>query len=186
MKEKLEFYEKQKMSIWLLAFILVAITTICVIPAIFNKEMLNLPLATGLLLSVAVILAIYFLFSLQTIINKDGIFVKMMPIMRKYKQFSWEDIENVYVRKYNPILEYGGWGYRSGLGRNFNINSGLKMRIGMGTKGGFGKGTAYNMRGNIGLQLELKNGKKVLVGTQRGEEIEEILKIAEAKNLLSQ
>ncbi len=33
---------------------------------------------------------------------------------------------------------------------------------------GWGKsGSAFNVKGNIGLQLYLKNGKKVLFGTQR-------------------
>jgi hypothetical protein len=99
--------------------------------------------------------------------------------MWKYKQFAWEDIENAYPRKYNPILEYGGWGYRAGWG----VNLGTKIRVGIGSKSGFRKGTAYNMRGNIGLQLELKNGKKVLIGTQRGAEIEEILKAVAAKEI---
>jgi hypothetical protein len=31
------------------------------------------------------------------------------------------------------------------------------------------------MRGNIGLQLELKDGRKVLIGTQQPEEITNIL-----------
>jgi len=32
-----------------------------------------------------------------------------------------------------------------------------------------GVGKAYNVRGNIGLQLYLQDGKKVLIGTQRGD-----------------
>jgi hypothetical protein len=39
----------------------------------------------------------------------------------------------------------------------------------------FGSG-AYNVKGNIGLQLGLKNGKKLLLGTQKGAEIEAALK----------
>jgi hypothetical protein len=104
-------------------------------------------------------------FSMKTVINNDGIFVKIIP-MRKYQQFAWQDIEKAYIRKYKTILEYGGWGYRLYFG--------------------IGKKLAYNIRGNIGLQLELKNGKKVLIGTQRGGDIEEILKMAEAEKLLQQ
>ncbi len=37
------------------------------------------------------------------------------------------------------------------------------------------KGTAYNVSGKIGLQLELKNGKKILIGTRKPEEIENLL-----------
>ena len=56
------------------------------------------------------------------------------------------EIENVYPREYSPVAEYGGWGIRYGK-----------------------SGSAYNMRGNRGIQLELKNGKEFLIGTQQPE-----------------
>jgi hypothetical protein len=59
------------------------------------------------------------------------------------------------VRQYNPITEYGGW----------NISIGL-----------FGKGQAFNVSGNKGLQLIYDNGKKFLTGTQGPEEPEQLLK----------
>ena len=58
------------------------------------------------------------------------------------------------MRTYKPIVEYGGWGLRSGV---------------------FGSGQAFNVYGNIGLQLELKNRKKLLIGTQKKYEIEKAL-----------
>ena len=35
-----------------------------------------------------------------------------------------------------------------------------------------GKGVAYNVSGNKGLQIVLKSCKKILIGTQKPEEIE--------------
>jgi hypothetical protein len=58
----------------------------------------------------------------------------------KKKFFSWEEIEKISVREYSPLFEYGGWGIRRGK-----------------------SGRAYNVKGNIGLQLVLKNGKKILL-----------------------
>lgn len=49
------------------------------------------------------------------------------------------------IRKYNAIRDYGGWGVKR------------KLRW----------GRAYNVSGNIGLQIYLNNGKKVLFGTQK-------------------
>ena len=64
-------------------------------------------------------------------------------------------IEKYEVRKYNAFREYGGYGIKGRKpGRRFR-----------------GKGYAYNISGNTGLQLYLKDGKKVLIGTQRGEAI---------------
>ncbi len=34
---------------------------------------------------------------------------------------------------------------------------------------------AYNVKGKMGLQLVLKNGKKNLIGTQKAEELKQIL-----------
>jgi hypothetical protein len=63
-------------------------------------------------------------------------------------------VEKSYVRTYKPIAEYGGWGLRSGI---------------------FGNGQAFNVYGNTGLQLELKNRKKLLFGTQKKYEIEKAI-----------
>ncbi|MES2389410.1 MAG: hypothetical protein V4543_15515, partial [Bacteroidota bacterium] len=54
-----------------------------------------------------------------------------------------------YIRTYSPMGEYGGWGIRYGIN----------------------KGWLYNVSGNMGLQLELLDGKKVLIGTRKPDEI---------------
>ena len=86
-------------------------------------------------------------------IRKDGIWYKFPPLLNKWKSINKTEIESFEVRKYKPVLEYGGWGI----------------------KGKF-KSKAYNVSGNIGLQLYLKNGRKVLFGTQRQEAIENAMK----------
>lgn len=73
----------------------------------------------------------------------------------RYKKISWDRISKAFVRQYNPITEYGGWGLRLGL---------------------LGKGKAFNVSGNKGLQLVYDNGKRFLLGTQRPEEVERVLK----------
>ena len=49
---------------------------------------------------------------------------------------------------YSPLVEYGGWGIR-----------------------GWGKNVALNARGNRGVRLMLMDGRRVLVGSQRAEEL---------------
>jgi hypothetical protein len=60
----------------------------------------------------------------------------------------WSDIDQIYVREYSPLAEYGGWGIR--YSRN---------------------GRAYNVRGNKGIQISKKNGKRILLGTQHPDEV---------------
>jgi len=63
------------------------------------------------------------------------------------------------AREYKPIREYGGWGIRYVIG-----------------------GIAYNVYGNKGVQLILKNKKKVLVGTQKPEEFYQAIVKANSKS----
>lgn len=100
----------------------------------------------------AVIFILIFSTQLRTSIDHKGIQIRFFPYMPKAKHWKWEDIDEVYVRKYT-FWEYGGWGYRLG-------NS----------------GTAYNTKGFYGIQMVLKNGKKrVLIGTQNPEEMQRVL-----------
>ena len=106
-------------------------------------------------------------FTLTTIINEEGIYVQLFPFL-KYKFFPWSMISNAYIRKYKPIKEYGGWGIRTRMFKLklFNIKA---FRI-------LNNDIAYSMSGKIGLQLELTNGKRVLIGTRKSIEMEEVLR----------
>lgn len=84
---------------------------------------------------------------LITRIDEQGVHYRFKPFHFKVQTIPWEDIDQIHVRKYSPILEYGGWGIR--FGRN---------------------GRAYNIRGNTGIQIVRKNGKRLLIGTQRPDE----------------
>jgi len=91
-------------------------------------------------------------------IRESGLFYKYPPFINKERKIRREEIERFEVRQYKPIREYGGWGFRQ-RSRRFR-NAGL----------------AYNVSGNIGLQLYLKNGKKILFGTERKEAIDSAMK----------
>lgn len=101
---------------------------------------------------------------LKTYINEEGIYVNQFPLTIKTSFYGWNDIEKAYVREYSPISEYGGYGIRYGafsLKRKGAINP-MKEK-------------AYIVSGRYGLQLELKNGKRVLIGTQNPEEVRDII-----------
>ena len=52
------------------------------------------------------------------------------------------------VQTYRPIRDYGGWGIRYGRG-----------------------GKAYNVSGNRGVMLELSDGQKLLIGSQKPDDL---------------
>jgi len=118
-----------------------------------NNPMSNsgLIITTGFTLLLAALLFV----RQQTVITHEGIYVRYFPLDFKTRFFAWDDIREAYVRKYSPTKEFGGWGFRY----HFNTK----------------KGIAYNVSGSIGLQLVLKKGKKVLIGTNKWIELEEVL-----------
>lgn len=97
---------------------------------------------------------------LYTEIKKDGVYVKLFPLQLKFKHYNWPDISKAYVRTYQPIAEYGGWGLK---GSEHNA--------------------VINVSGNIGLQLVLKNEDKLLIGTNQPNDLTLALKkLEEYKN----
>lgn len=117
-----------------------------------------------LILSFLLVLAItvfLFMIKLTSRIDEKGINYQFFPFHFSMKKIEWNEIQKAYVRKYSPISEYGGWGIKGGF-----LNS---------------KGKAINVSGNIGIQLELKNGKKLLIGTQKENEAKQVLKTYQSK-----
>jgi hypothetical protein len=157
MKEEIVFHEYQQMKrLWVL-LILAGMNII------FIVSLISLIGVDIILFILMVLLAVLFsafisFFTLETIVDDKGVsvrfFVRYIPVRTKYKHFSWEEISVAYIRKYSPITEYGGWGTRK-----------------YGSSNG-----AYNMSGNIGLQLVFKNGKKLLIGTNNPDTLSIVLK----------
>lgn len=113
---------------------------------------------TGLILIMLLVLSITLLIlfiRLDTKISKDGVYYRFLPFQKKFRKADWDSIDKSYIRKYKPIIEYGGWGMRTSLS---------------------GDGKAYNISGNEGLQLVYHNGKKFLLGTRQPEEMRNTLK----------
>lgn len=81
---------------------------------------------------------------LQTRIDAKGITVIFHPLGFTKKHFAWKEIKDCYIREYHPIMEYGGWGIRT-----------------------IGRKKAYNVSGNIGIQIVTVNNKKFLIGTKQ-------------------
>ena len=91
---------------------------------------------------------------LDTEIDAEGIRVRFIPFHFKFKTYNWNVIGQATVTTYNPVLDYGGYGLRFGL---------------------FGKGKAYNVSGDQGIQLVFKKGSKLLIGTQKPNEAAQAL-----------
>lgn len=162
MGESIIFSEKQRFRQWWLWLIFLIINGLFLTGAfrqlIIIKQFGDQPMSnTALVISVTVSLLItifFFILCLETQISDKGIHVRFYPFHLSFRFYPWESINKAYVRKYSPIMEYGGWGIRYGL---------------------MGNGRALNVSGNKGLQLEFNNDQKLLIGTHKPEELRQVL-----------
>ena len=83
---------------------------------------------------------------LITEVRDDGIYYRYPPLINKFKRIDLSTIGSWSVITYSPVKDFGGWGIKTGSKK-------------------YGRG--YTISGNTGLFVEFKDGKKVLVGTQR-------------------
>lgn len=170
MTQGILFKEKQRFRqwwIWLIVLFIAGSSALGALLALsantgFSVENTLVPLL--LLLLTLALLGFVIGLRLDTEIRTDGIYVRFVPVHKKFRFYSWAELEKVYVRKYSPIGEYGGWGLR-----------------------GLGKNRALNVSGNEGLQLIMKDGRKLLIGTRKPEEIKAVLIAAgQSNNVLPQ
>lgn len=99
-------------------------------------------------LMVALVVVLFVTAKMVTEARYEGILVQGYPIARLRRLIPYSDIVSCEARNYSPIMEYGGWGIRRGPG-----------------------GNAYNVSGNRGVQLLLRSGEKLLIGSQKADEL---------------
>lgn len=150
MENKFEFSEKQRFTQWWLWLLLSAVMIYTIYNFTEDRQYFStLELAISFLIPILVII-LFLVIRLETKIDEQGISVRFFPFQITFRYYPWRNIKKAYVRKYSPLGEYGGWGIRQGL---------------------FGKGKAYNVKGNQGLQIILNDEKKILIGTQKQNEL---------------
>jgi hypothetical protein len=97
-----------------------------------------------------------FLYSLTmtTIVNREGIIIKYFPIGKAV--IKADDIRSLEMRSYKAFNEFGGWGIKYGFGKK-----------------------CYTMSGDKGVEIKLKSGGCILIGSQHNNEFyEAIIKAA--------
>ena len=139
LRDKNDFYEIQQFrAIWVWAIIFISLYAL----------ILTIIGIASILLSIILVsigFGFFWLFYrmyLLTVIKEDGIQIKFFPFTDFMIPFN--KIKDYKIREYRPIIDYGGWGIR------FNKS-----------------GKAYTVSGKIGLQIDLSNGKSILIGTQK-------------------
>lgn len=158
------FHEEQKFPTWLrwLVYLSMGVAA-CISIFALRKEFAgqNPPGTQEVILAIIggiavpiLVAALFFLLGLETEVRSDGLYVRFAPFHIRFKRFARDDLTEFYARQYRPVREYGGWGIRCS----------------------FKSGKAYNTSGDRGVQLVFKSGKRLLIGSQRSEELEQAIR----------
>ena len=154
---KIRFKEEQKFTQWWLWLILIIVGLIPVYgiykQLIKGEVFGDNPMSdTGLVIFaifVFGIIALIWFMRLNTEIDQKEIRITFIPFTKK--NVEWKNVKTAQIVNYGFV---GGWGIRHW------------------TK----YGAVFNTKGNKGLAIELKNGEKFLIGTQRESELTAIIK----------
>ena len=160
---KIEFKEKQRFTQWWLWLVLIG-TGVLPIFGIYKQIILgekfgSKPMSDfGLIifcLSFFGVIALFWFMRLKTEIDQNEIRIDFFPFVKK--RMHWKEIKNAEIVDYGFV---GGWGIR------------FWPKY----------GTVYNTKGSMGLAIELLNGKKILIGTQKETELNKTVEMLMDKN----
>ncbi len=155
------FTEEQRFRqkwIWLLLGLVAAISWVMFIQQImFGSPTGNHPAPDLFVWLTLVLFGVglpWLLYSLKLVtrLEPSQLVIRFRPLLTR--KILLRDIASCEERTYRPLREYGGWGIRYSARH----------------------GRAYNVSGNRGVQLELIDGKKILIGSQRAEELAELIR----------
>ncbi|MGM1428701.1 hypothetical protein ACS126_05550 [Sphingobacterium lactis] len=141
------FKEKQNMMTWWMLALLLVIMGYQLY--LYGTDLERLIREPSLWITVLVIILLAAM-QLHTRYDEKGIYVRFFPFVWG-RQISWDSIAHAYLRTYD-ISDFGGWGYRVGR-----------------------QGKAYNAKGKDGLQLVMKDGSQLMIGTQHPEELKKLI-----------
>lgn len=156
MSQNLKFSEIQYFRQWWLWTFLIGIFVFTLF-LLYNQLILGIPTGDhpmsnlGLcLFAVFVVgfLLLFYFMGLKTEINKEEIQIHFKPFAKK--SIPWSEIQKSQLITYGFV---GGWGIR------------------LGTK----YGTVFNIKGDKGLAIVLNSGERILIGTQKEEELRKFL-----------
>ena len=143
------FEENQKFTQWWLWVILLSFPIISFGP--FDENTINI----NYVLIGFFIPFLFYLFELRLKVSAEGLHYQFFPFHLKSHIIKLEDIEKFKAMEYSPLKEYGGWGIKYGF-----------------------KGKAYNVSGNKGVKIFLKNETNIMFGSLKSSELAKALKMA--------
>ncbi len=151
--QKILFKETQGVAILIVVFAVVSIFIggLCLGQILSHKPIGNHPAPTWLLLiffTGSIIATIFFSRQkLRLLITEDEIHISF-GLLTGETVLRISDIKNIYIRKYDALKEFWGWGIK------YSSDT-----------------SCFTVSGNDGIQIEMKDNRKFLIGTQKVEAV---------------
>ena len=157
--------------IWLLLSAIAVITIGNLVFGMYQEFVLGKPFSHGEFLSKGTWLMIWIIgvgatigpilllwsARLVTNVGPRHLTVRFAPFHRRPRDIDLDDVSSVEAVSYSALREHGGWGLR--VTRH---------------------GRAYTVRGNRGVRLTFRDGKQLLIGSQRPDELATAIEAARA------
>ena len=139
------FHEEQQFrQWWLWALLAAAVLPVLVVVAI-RGVVLSVLIVPLVLLAVGALLAFA---RLVVDVDREAITVAFHFLWPK-RRIALSTVRRAEATKYRPLLDYGGYGVRLGF-----------------------RGWAFNVGGDEGVLVEMKDGARLMIGSQRPKELE--------------
>lgn len=153
--------EKQRFTQWWIWVLLVLVAVLLAVSKYYTyhlKEPFGNLLPTDTLMEThdLFIFGVILLFATARLVTEadaNEIRIRFLPIIFWWKRYRWADMESAEVVKYNAVDEFWGWGIR----HNFET-------------------WCYNVKGDHGIRIRMKDGEQLLIGTQKAEAFQNLLK----------
>lgn len=146
------FKESQKIKntyIWVILVISLILLSISII-----LPFLNTIHTKGIWLAVIIIIATIAILAsikMQIRIDQNKLMFRYIPFINGWREYSFDEIQDMKLIKYSSLRQFGGWGIR------YNFDSWL-----------------YNTGGKYGIKVKVGK-KKFILGTYKPEEAEEAI-----------
>jgi hypothetical protein len=118
-----------------------------------NNHLIWLMELSGLILLALIGYTVFVLFAqLRVKISDRGIYYQHVPFHREQQHISWDEVEGIQVVKSSEISQFSGWGVHFLSRKNY-----------------------HSLCGYSGLELSLKNGERVFLGSQKKKKLKKTL-----------
>lgn len=149
MSDKILFEETQQFRQWFIYVVNVALIFVSIFVAIdIDKGKVVFPM---IFIPISLLLLVVFLWiqKLEMTITDEYIEYSFFPLIGK-RRVEWKDVQSAQMISYGWLMGYG---------IRFTLSN----------------GTMYNVGGSKAMQIQTKAGKKFAIGTQKPEELDEVL-----------